>query len=433
MSAAAEPVALTNRVVPLREAVELNPRPDRAALPDDLEVSFVPMAAVAAASGRIDATAIRRFGEVKKGYTVFREGDVLFAKITPCMENGKMAVARGLHNGVGCGSTEFHVLRPRPGVDPYYVYHFVSSARFRAEAAHHMTGAVGQKRVPAAFLEQCQIPLPDLDEQYRIVAEIEKQFSRLDEAVANLKRVKANLKRYKAAVLQSAVDGRILSTGISANAESPSKWGWATCGDVVESIQAGASFKCVERPPVDGEVGVVKVSAVTWGEFDELESKTCLEPEREKEALFIRPGDFLFSRANTIELVGACVIAQTVTKSLMLSDKILRFRLAPRLDPKWLLICLQSRFGRSEIERLATGNQESMRNIGQDRIRQIRLPLPALTEQRHIVEEVDRRLSIVREVEAEVDASLMRAQVLREAVLERAFSPAESKTLEMSS
>jgi type I restriction enzyme S subunit len=433
VSAAAEPVALTNRVVPLREAVELNPRPDRAALPDDLEVSFVPMAAVAAASGRIDATAIRRFGEVKKGYTVFREGDVLFAKITPCMENGKMAVARGLHNGVGCGSTEFHVLRPRPGVDPYYVYHFVSSARFRAEAAHHMTGAVGQKRVPAAFLEQCQIPLPDLDEQYRIVAEIEKQFSRLDEAVANLKRVKANLKRYKAAVLQSAVDGRILSTGISANAESPSKWGWATCGDVVESIQAGASFKCVERPPVDGEVGVVKVSAVTWGEFDELESKTCLEPEREKEALFIRPGDFLFSRANTIELVGACVIAQTVTKSLMLSDKILRFRLAPRLDPKWLLICLQSRFGRSEIERLATGNQESMRNIGQDRIRQIRLPLPALTEQRHIVEEVDRRLSIVREVEAEVDASLMRAQVLREAVLERAFSPAESKTLEMSS
>ena len=174
---------------------------------------------------------------------------------------------------------------------------------------------------------------------------------------------------------------------------------------------------------------------MTWGEFDERESKTCLDPERVREALFIRPGDFLFSRANTIELVGACVNAKTVTKSLMLSDKILRFRLAPRLDPKWLLICLQSKFGRSEIERLATGNQESMRNIGQDRIKQIRLPLPALTEQRHIVAEVDRRLSIVREVEAEVDASLRRAQVLRAAVLGRAISPAESasKTLETSS
>jgi type I restriction enzyme S subunit len=155
----------------------------------------------------MDATVVRRFGEVKKGYTVFREGDVLFAKITPCMENGKMAVARGLHNGIGCGSTEFHVLRPKPGVDAQYVYHFVSSARFRAEAAHHMTGAVGQKRVPAAFLEHCEIPLPNLDEQRRIVAEIERQFSRLDEAVAILMRGKASLIRYEKAVLRSLIVG----------------------------------------------------------------------------------------------------------------------------------------------------------------------------------------------------------------------------------
>ena len=166
----------------------------------------------------------------------------------------------------------------------------------------------------------------------------------------------------------------------------------------------------------------MKVSAVTWGEFAEDESKTCLDPDRIKESLFIRPGDFLFSRANTIELVGACVIAKSVTKSLMLSDKILRFRLAPGLEPRWLLICLRSKFGRSEIERLATVNQESMRNIGQERIRQIRLPLPALPEQRRIVAEVDRRLSIVREVEAEVDANLKRAQALRQAVLSRTFS-----------
>jgi type I restriction enzyme, S subunit len=212
VSVATEPVATEAPVVPLTEAVELNPRPERGALSDDLEVSFVPMAAVEAATGRMDASAVRPFGEVKNGYTVFREGDVLFAKITPCMENGKMVVARGLRNGVGCGSTEFHVLRPRPGVDPHYVYHFVSSARFRAEAAHHMAGAVGQKRVPAAFLEQSEIRLPKLDEQRRIVAEIEKQFSRLDEAVANLKRVKANLKRYKAAVLKAAVEGRLVPT-----------------------------------------------------------------------------------------------------------------------------------------------------------------------------------------------------------------------------
>ncbi len=163
---------------------------------------------------------------MKKGYTVFREGDVLFAKITPCMENGKMAVARGLRNGVGCGSTEFHVLRARPGVDPHYVYHVVSSDRFRAEAAHHMTGAVGQKRVPTAFLEQCEIPVPDLDEQRRIVAELEKQFSRLDEAVANLKRVKANLKRYEDARLAMQRNGG-LSVERAALVADGGSFGWS--------------------------------------------------------------------------------------------------------------------------------------------------------------------------------------------------------------
>ncbi len=152
---------------------------------------------------------IKRFATVKKGYTPFREGDVLFAKITPCMENGKMAVVPKLTNGVGFGSTEFHVMRPRPGIEPRYVYHFVSNMSFRREAAHHMTGAVGQKRVPTSFLEDASIPVPPFDQQQLLVAEIEKQFSRLDEAVATLKRVKANLKRYRAAVLKAAVEGKL--------------------------------------------------------------------------------------------------------------------------------------------------------------------------------------------------------------------------------
>lgn len=128
------------RVVPLREAVAVNPKLDRSGLNDDMLVSFVPMAAVGAADGSIDVSTIRTYAEVKKGYTHFRNGDVLFAKVTPCMENGKMAVARNLQNGVGFGSTEFHVLRPGEGVDAQYLYHFVSSQTFRKEAARHMTG-----------------------------------------------------------------------------------------------------------------------------------------------------------------------------------------------------------------------------------------------------------------------------------------------------
>ena len=202
-------------MVRLSDVAQINPRFDKSSLADDALVSFVPMAAVGAADGQIDASTLRPFGEVKKGYTPFREGDVLFAKVTPCMENGKMAVARGLTNGVGFGSSEFHVLRPTERIDAKYLYHFVSSESFRKEAAQHMTGAVGLRRVPTAFLAEAELPLVDLDEQRRIVAEIDKQFSRLDEAVANLQRVKVNLKRYKAAVLKAAIEGRLVETEAS--------------------------------------------------------------------------------------------------------------------------------------------------------------------------------------------------------------------------
>ena len=104
------------------------------------------MQAVGAGDGTIDVSNLRPAAEVKKGFTNFQEGDVLFAKITPCMENGKMAVVPKVASGYGFGSTEFHVLiRLQNGLDPRYLYYFVSSQSIRKEAAHNMTGAVGQK------------------------------------------------------------------------------------------------------------------------------------------------------------------------------------------------------------------------------------------------------------------------------------------------
>ena len=130
-------------LVPLKDIADINPKRDKSAIPDKLMVSFVPMQAVGAGDGTIDVSNLRPAAEVKKGFTNFQEGDVLFAKITPCMENGKMAVVPKVASGYGFGSTEFHVLRPKAGVDPRYLYYFVSSQSIRKEAAHNMTGAVG--------------------------------------------------------------------------------------------------------------------------------------------------------------------------------------------------------------------------------------------------------------------------------------------------
>jgi type I restriction enzyme, S subunit len=105
----------------------------------------------------------------------------------------------------------------------------------------------------------------------------------------------------------------------------PTGWIWIQLGEILYDIEAGKSFKCEEIPPKNDEIGVAKVSAVTWGEYNELESKTCIEKERINESFLIKSGDFLFSRANTIELVGACVIVKKTSLNVMLSDKTLRF------------------------------------------------------------------------------------------------------------
>ncbi len=144
----------------------------------------------------------------------------------------------------------------------------------------------------------------------------------------------------------------------------PPEWAFSRMGVYIGQIEAGKSFKCLETEPSADQVGVAKVSAVTWGEYDETESKTCLDADKINENLFIREGDFLLSRANTIELVGASVIAKTVTKRIMLSDKTLRIHFTPE-DHRFFLYYLRSPYGRTEIEARSTGNQESMRNIGQ--------------------------------------------------------------------
>ena len=153
-------------LVPLGSVCYINPKKGQdPRLNSGVEVSFVPMPAVTE-RGEIDATAVKEYDEVKTGFTYFAENDVLFAKITPCMENGKGAIARGLSNGIGAGSTEFHVLRPIDGKsNPYWLYVLTMFESFRKLARRMMTGTGGQLRVPANFLEDYMVSLPPFEKQ----------------------------------------------------------------------------------------------------------------------------------------------------------------------------------------------------------------------------------------------------------------------------
>ncbi len=174
--------------------------------------------------------------------------------------------------------------------------------------------------------------------------------------------------------------------------QSPNHWTNSTLGQIVVDIEAGKSFRCIEKPPADGSPGIVKVSAVSWGSFNENESKTCPDEKLFNSRHQIYPGDLLMSRANTIELVGACVIVGSVSKRLMLSDKILRIIAQDDLKA-WILWYLRSKEGRAQIEDRATGNQLSMRNIGQASILEIAIPLAPDRERLSIVEAIESYLS----------------------------------------
>ena len=158
--------------VPLGKVAKINPTGNGRQASDSL-CSFVPMEAVDDITGLIICKQTRLASEVSKGYTSFREGDVLFAKITPCMENGKVAIADNLKNGYGYGSTEFHVLRAGEEIIPLWIYYYLRQEGVRQHAQRHMTGSAGQQRVPTSFMEELQIPLPLPDEQRRIATILE--------------------------------------------------------------------------------------------------------------------------------------------------------------------------------------------------------------------------------------------------------------------
>lgn len=162
-------------MVSLGSVCYINPKKSQdPRLSGGVEVSFVPMSAVTE-RGEIDTTTVKKYDEVKTGFTYFAENDVLFAKITPCMENGKGAVARGLCNGIGFGSTEFHVLRPIKGqTNPYWIYMLTVFSQFREDAANNMTGSAGQRRVPASFLENYRVAVPPIELQEHFSAFVEQ-------------------------------------------------------------------------------------------------------------------------------------------------------------------------------------------------------------------------------------------------------------------
>lgn len=184
-------------------------------LPGDAEISFVPMDAIGEYGGlKLDVS--RAVADVGSGYTHFEDGDVLVAKITPCFENGKGALAVGLLNGVALGTTELHVLRAAPGLDRRFLFYVTLSHPFRSSGEGAMYGAGGQKRVPPEFCEDFCLPLPPPDEQQAIGEFLDGETTRLDLRVLKVESAIELLQEYRKALITAAVTGKIDVRGAGA-------------------------------------------------------------------------------------------------------------------------------------------------------------------------------------------------------------------------
>jgi type I restriction enzyme S subunit len=460
---------------PLRDVAEINPPLDRCILDDELPVTFVPMRAVEAEGGGLLRPEVRRYGDVKKGYTAFRSGDVIMAKITPCMENGKTTVVPHVPGDVCFGSTEFHVVRPSVGIDPNWIARFLLRSDVRRSAQREMSGAVGQMRVPASFLDSAMIPVPPMREQLRISEVLDEILSDLDDAVASLERARERLSAYRASVLMAAVDGTLTaewrrthektepaaalleqilverrrrweedqlaksassqkvppknwkskyaepsSVATKELAALPEGWSWVSCEQAFWRFRSGNSASSVRKLTA---FPVLKSSAVRFGAIDFSSVNYLQTSQSVNTDNYLQEGDFLITRlSGSVEYVGcAAQVRGLPSTPTQYPDRVFVAKLVPGIDGRYLSYCFRHPRIRKSIKAAAKSTAGHQR-ISLSDLTPLAIPLPTQREQEEIVDIVEDQLSIVDHLEAELDSKLEAAQALRQAILRHAFA-----------
>lgn len=356
------------------------------------------------------------------------------------------------------------MIKPRlPGLLSKYVLYLLQSPAVREKAKHNIK-SVGTPDLGLARIRDFDVPVAPTDQQATVVSEIEKQFSRLDEAVANLQRVKANLKRYKAAVLKAAVEGRLVETEATLarregrNFETgelllqrileerrvkwagkgkykepepplldglnalPDGWAYATTEQMCEQIASGSTPSPEAMFSGDGEVPFLKVYNLTFDGSLDFTVKPTFVSNSTHQGMLARsrsiPGDVLMNIVGPP--LGKVSIVSPAYPEWNINQAIVTFRTSSGLVNQLLAHWLLARPVLSRLERTAKATA-GQHNLQVSTCRKLPVPVPPFAEQARIVAEVDRHLSIIREVETEVDANLKRAQALRQATLARAF------------
>ena len=393
----------------LGDVVDVNPPLPKKPTPREI-VSVVPMASVGAGTNSIEFSQRRPASDVKSGLRPFMENDVLLAKITPSMENGKAAVVHGLPTKVAFGSTEFHVLRCSDSLRPKYIYYFVSQASFRGEARRNMTGTAGQLRVPARWLRDVEIEVPSLAAQDATVAEIEKHFTRLDAGMGLLSRVGIASRLFRAGLLESLLRDATSFADPSCQEVS--------LGDLWVEAGYGTSVKCSYQ---NAGTSVLRIPNIRGGQLDLADLKRA-DSTTDLTKLKLKTNDLLIIRTNGSKgLIGRTAPVREDLDAAFASY-LIRLRLNPEMvGAPFVSALLESPTLRRRMQQLA-GSTSGQYNISLSKLKTLTVPVPALPRQREMMRLLERRASLGDAIEIQGKWAREKSEVLRQSVLARAFS-----------
>ena len=417
--------------VRVAQVVTLNPKND---LDDHLDTAFIPMPCVSDGFRNSHTFEVKKWGEIKKGFTHFADGDIGVAKITPCFQNRKSVVFQGLPNGYGAGTTELSIVRViNTTILREYLLWFFKSEYFIVNGVKSFTGTAGQQRIHKDYLATCLFPLPPLAEQKRIVAKIEELLPYLDRYEKAWNRLEDFGSRFpvdmQKSILQMAIQGKLVEqrpeegTGeelyrqIQAEKQAlikagkikkekplpeiaedevpfeiPEGWKWVYLLDIIqEKPSNGYSPKGVDYiTPIRN----LTLTATTSGRFREEAFKYVDIPETDAEKYWLKRGDLLVQRSNSRELVGISCIYTGADNAYIYPDLMMRMRVMNGICTEFADYALKAPMVRSYYMANASGTSESMPKINQKTVSLTPVPLPPLAEQKRIVARLEEILPL---------------------------------------
>jgi len=368
----------------LRFAADLNPsKSEIVELSRDTMVSFLPMEAIGD-NGSLALGNDRALRELEGGYTYFRDGDVAIAKITPCYENGKGAVMTGLTNGIGFGTTELIVVRPKSGeTTAAYLHYIFLCQAFRDLGEAQMYGAGGQKRVPDSFVADFVTAFPPLEEQVQIAAFLDGESARIDALISEQQQLIELLKEKRQAVISHAVTKGLnpnvpmKDSGIEWLGEIPEHWTvsplkWLT--DPRRPIMYGI---VLPGPDVENGIPILKGGNVRPSRMN-LQSMARTTPEIEApySRARLRAGDLVYSIRGSI---GDCEIVPQELENSNITQDVARVAVARGVHAPWLRWALLASAVREELASGSLG--AAVRGINIFDLKRANIPTPPIEEQ----------------------------------------------------